>query len=71
MLNSMFVNMPSREMVQLFIPIIVLQLALAIFCLYKLKGDKVKYLPKWAWGLIVFINLIGPIIYLMFGRERD
>jgi len=72
MLNSMLVNMPSREMVQLIAPIIILQLTLAAFCLFKLKGDKVKYLPKWAWALIVlFANLFGPVLYLVFGRERD
>lgn len=72
MFNFMIVNMPSREMAQLIAPIIILQLLLAIFCLYKLKGDNVKYLPKWCWILIVlFINLVGPILYLMFGRERD
>jgi len=68
----MFVNMPSREMVQLIAPIIILQLTLAIFCLFKLKGDKVRYLPKWAWALIVLlVNLFGPVLYLVFGRERD
>jgi len=72
MLNFMFVNMPSREMVQLIAPIIILQLTLALFCLFKLKGDKVKYLPKWAWALIVlFVNLFGPVLYLVFGRERN
>jgi len=64
--------MPSREMVQLIAPIIILQLTLALFCLFKLKGDKVKYLPKWAWALIVlFVNLFGPVLYLVFGRERN
>jgi len=72
MYNFMLLNTPNKEMVPLLVPVIVLQLSLVIFCLFKLKGDKVKYLPKWAWALIVlFTNLIGPIIYLMFGRERD
>jgi hypothetical protein len=32
----------------------------------------VKYLPKWAWALIIiFINLFGAIAYLFVGRERD
>ena len=27
--------------------------------------------PKWAWALvIVFFNLIGPVVYLLFGREE-
>lgn len=26
--------------------------------------------PKWAWALvIIFVNMIGPIIYFVVGRE--
>jgi hypothetical protein len=28
--------------------------------------------PKWIWVLIVvFINLIGPIVYFIVGREEE
>ncbi|WP_268238677.1 PLDc N-terminal domain-containing protein [Lentibacillus kapialis] len=28
--------------------------------------------PKWMWALIIiFINIIGPIIYFIFGRRND
>jgi hypothetical protein len=31
----------------------------------RVKGDS-----KWAWALvIVFVNLLGPLIYFLFGRE--
>jgi len=27
--------------------------------------------PKWAWALvIILVNLIGPIVYLVTGREE-
>jgi len=65
-------NMGMEEMLKLLAPVIVLQFALMIFCLVKLKNDKVKYLPKWVWALIIIIfNFIGPILYLLIGRERD
>ena len=68
----MFTDMTTAEIIKLLMPLIMLQLGLIVFCLYRLTKDRVKYLPKWAWALIiVFVNLFGPIIYLFIGRERD
>lgn len=68
----MFGTINSEDFLKLILPLIVVQLSLMIFCLYKLKNDKVKYLPKWAWCvIIVLFNFIGPILYLIIGRERD
>jgi uncharacterized membrane protein len=64
--------MTTAEIIKLLMPLIILQLGLIIFCLYRLTKDTVKYLPKWAWALIIiFVNLFGPVIYLFAGRERD
>jgi amino acid transporter len=68
----MFTDMTTAEIIKLLLPLIMVQLGLIVFCLYKLTKDRVKYLPKWAWALIIiFVNLFGPIIYLFIGRERD
>lgn len=68
----MFEGMSSIEILKLISPLIVFQLALMIFCLYRIRKDEVRFLPKWAWVLIViFINTVGPIVYIAFGRERD
>lgn len=68
----MFDGMTTIEIIKLLAPIIIIQLVLVIFTLFRLTRDKVKYLPKWGWVLvIIFINLFGPIIYLIVGRERD
>lgn len=68
----MFTDMTTSEIIRLILPVIIVQLGLIIFCLYRLTKDYVKYLPKWAWALIIiFLNLLGPVIYLLIGRERD
>ena len=65
-------NINNFNLIMLALPVIVLQLALMVFCLLRLRKDKVKYLPKWAWALIIiFGELLGPIVYLLIGRERD
>ena len=69
---SMFTDMTTAEIIRLLMPLIILQFGLIVFCLYRLTKDKVKYLPKWAWALIIiFVNLFGAVIYLFAGRERD
>jgi hypothetical protein len=68
----MFTGMTLGEIIRLFLPLIIIQFLLMIFCLYKLTKDKVKFLPKWGWALIIiFINFFGAIFYLLVGRERD
>lgn len=55
----------------LLAPIVLIQLALAIIALLDLiRCDRTKG-PKWVWGLvIVFFNIIGPVVYLVIGREE-
>jgi hypothetical protein len=67
----MFDNMSTIEILKLLAPVIAVQFLLMLFSLYKLKDDKVKFLPKIAWVFIViFLNIVGPLAYLTIGRER-
>lgn len=60
-----------QQIVMILLPILIIQLGLVIFSLYRLAKDNVKYLPKWAWVLIIlFFNLFGPIVFLVVGREK-
>jgi len=53
------------------VPIVLLQLGLLIFALIDLLRRERTKGPKWVWILVVlFINIIGPIVYLLFGREE-
>ena len=68
----MFEEMALLEIIKLLAPIIIIELVLVGFCLYRLTKDRVKLLPKWAWALIIIcIQLIGGIAYLLIGRERE
>jgi len=35
-----------------------------------LQRDKVRYLPKTAWLVIIAIVLFGSVLYLLLGRDR-
>jgi hypothetical protein len=54
------------------IPLILLQLILMIIALVDIsRREKLRWLPKWAWILIVVLGeMIGPIIYFIFAREE-
>ena len=60
------------QLIMMLLPLIIIEIGLVIFALYHLAKDNVKYLPKWAWALIIiiFFNLLGPIVFLVVGREK-
>ncbi len=62
----------TREILLMLLPIIVLHLGLAIFCIVKIYKEGVQNLNKVTWTLIcLFVNLIGPIIFLIVGRRKE
>lgn len=68
----MLEGMTLLDIIKLFAPVIILEVVLVGFCLYRLTKDRVKFLPKWAWALIIiFIQLIGGIVFLLIGRESE
>ncbi len=64
--------MEIKEMVKFLIPLILIDLVLLVVSLVDLvKREHVRGGNKIVWVLIIiFINLIGPIIYLIFGRQE-
>jgi hypothetical protein len=58
------------ELLPYIIPLVLLQLTLMIVALVDLTRRERTRGPKWVWILvIVFGELIGPIIYFIFGRQ--
>lgn len=52
------------------IPILILDLGLKIFALVDLARRETTKGPKWLWALIILlVNVIGPILYFVIGRE--
>jgi hypothetical protein len=60
------------EFLPYIIPIVLIELVLIIIALVDLvRREKARYMPKWAWALIIiFIQFFGAIGYLIFGREE-
>lgn len=54
------------------IPILLVQLGLMAYCLYDLSRREKTKGPRWLWlVLIVFGELIGPVLYLLVGRIEE
>ncbi len=62
----------TGRLLLLLLPLIALQLALLAAALWDLvHRDRVRGGNKWVWGLvIVFFNIVGPVVYFLFGREE-
>jgi hypothetical protein len=62
----------TEQIIALLAPIVIIQLGLMIVALYDLEQEdrRVRGGSKLIWALvIVFVNIVGPIIYLAGGRE--
>jgi hypothetical protein len=65
--------MNDSTLLLLLTPLIVIQLGLIVFALHDLiqPERRVKGDSKLMWGIIIcVISLIGPILYLVAGREE-
>jgi hypothetical protein len=65
--------MNDSTILLLLTPLIVIQLGLIIFALHDLiqPERKVKGDSKLMWGIIIcVVGMIGPILYLIVGREE-
>jgi len=55
----------------MLLPLIALQLGLAIYCIRKIVRDGVKNLSKPLWiVLVLFLNLVGPILFILTGQRE-
>jgi hypothetical protein len=66
-------GLSQSQIILLVLPLVIIELGLLGFALYDLiKRKKVKGGNKWVWGVvIVFVNFIGPIVYLVLGRGEE
>ena len=61
-----------REYLPLLIPLILIQVTLMIIALLDLSRRERLRGPRWAWVLVViFVNVLGPILYFVLGREDE
>ena len=66
-------NLDLGPILAILVPILLIQLALLVWALYDLTRPtrRVKGDSKVVWALIIiFVNVIGPILYFLVGREE-
>jgi hypothetical protein len=62
----------TKDLVLMLLPLIAIQLGLAIYCAVKIFREGVQNLNRWAWlAICLFVNLIGPIVFLIVGRKKE
>jgi hypothetical protein len=60
------------HLLPILIPILIIQLILLIVSIVDLIRIEKTNGPKWLWALIIlFINIIGPILYFVIGRRNE
>ncbi len=65
-------ELKTEQIVALLAPIVIIQIGLMIAALRDLEQEDrhVRGGSKLVWALvIVFVNVLGPIVYLVAGRE--
>jgi len=67
-------DLKTEQILALLAPLVVIQLGLMIAALFDLEKEdrRVRGGSKLIWALvIVFVNVLGPLIYFVAGREES
>lgn len=61
-----------KELLPLILPIIAIHVFLVILSVrHLLKHPHVRFGNKWLWLIVVlFVQIIGPVLYFTIGREE-
>jgi hypothetical protein len=66
MLNSI------QQYIPLLIPVFLVQIGLMIAAMIDLLKREETNGPKWLWVVIIlFVNIIGPVVYFVIGRRDE
>jgi uncharacterized membrane protein YhaH (DUF805 family) len=61
-----------KQYIPLLVPVLMIQLALMIAGLMDLVRREHTRGPKWVWALVIVLGeVIGPIVYFVFGRREE
>ncbi|MBS4190866.1 PLDc_N domain-containing protein [Bacillus sp. FJAT-49705] len=69
---ELFNSINWAAIVPIIVPIILIQLILLIIAVIDLCRIEKTNGPKWLWAIIIlFVNLVGPILYFVIGRRNQ
>ncbi|MED1603217.1 PLD nuclease N-terminal domain-containing protein [Alkalihalophilus marmarensis] len=70
-MNEIFTELDQLNLA-VIAPFLVIQFILMLVALFDWFRIEKTNGPKWFWLIIiVFVNLIGPILYFVIGRRQD
>ena len=62
----------TTDLLLMLLPLVAIQIGLAVYCAVKIFREGVQNLNKWIWLVIcLFVNLLGPIAFLLVGRKKE
>jgi hypothetical protein len=70
---SLLFGFSLTELALAVIPLIVINLALVVWCLMDwAKRKSFRFTNKWVWLFIfLFLQYLGPALYLIIGRDHE
>jgi len=69
-MNEFFSDISIMQLMIMLVPLIIIQFSLILFAILQLNKYGVKNLSKTVWIIIIlFVNTIGPILFLLIGRN--
>ncbi|MBS7344130.1 MAG: PLDc_N domain-containing protein [Caryophanon sp.] len=61
----------STNTLLMLAPLFIVQIILLVVALIDLRRVKATRGPKWVWVFVIlFVNIVGPIIYFIVGRKQ-
>lgn len=64
-----------QELIQILAPFIIIQfilMVIALFAWFKARQSNMLKGNEWVWLIvIILLNVIGPILFFIFGRRQD
>ncbi|WP_130860606.1 PLD nuclease N-terminal domain-containing protein [Gracilibacillus phocaeensis] len=64
-----------QELIQILAPFIIIQfilMVIALFAWFKARQNNMLKGNEWVWLIvIILLNVIGPILFFIFGRRQD
>lgn len=61
-----------QQYIPFLVPLVLIQLALMVAALIDLVRRAGTRGPKWLWLLVIlFVNILGPILYFVLGRKDE
>lgn len=60
----------NRRLITVLGVVEVVLLAAALWDIRRRPAERIRG-PKWMWGALAFVDIVGPAAYFLFGRRRE